>query len=714
MAQKQLPPYTSNKPNYKPVDNVDNFVDTLRKSGITTIALDTETYHNPENRHAVIRYINGAPNNEPFCVTIYDGITGYYIYKDLQKLQPLLADTKIDKILHNSKYDMHMLRNIGLDMHGKIWDTMIIMHLINEEHECRMPDGKTKRSKALKNLAYHFLGEDAHELEDLVDDYRKILATNQGKKKDEISYLAVAEANVDLMKDYACADTDFTYKIFNILYPQIAVQELQIAYQTDFNATLEVLETERNGIKTDVQYYTELNESLALEMESIKSHIYNVTGYAFNIQSAAELVEAFSSLGVEWKWRTEKGELKTDDKTLTSLTRIGDDKVTDFVNTILSYRDKAKTKDTFVKNMLEYTQPDGRIHPNFNVCPNDFDHGGTVTGRLSSSDPNFQNIPKGDDRIRKGIIVDHEYILVEVDADQEEYRVLAHYANDPVFKQFVKDGKDVHTATASLIYNTPYEVIAEEVRKKEHGEAYDKHIADMRKKAKTVNFGLVYGLGLASFAVALGLKIDEPLYKKATFLIMGKNLKPWDMPDEETLKAMFAGKPDDEEAIAYYISAEAREAIKGASEIKEKYFAQFPDIKNFLKECATRTKSRGWVKTWTGRRRHFKNPSQEAYKAPNALIQGGCGDILKTKLYELGVFLRSKNAKTKIINTVHDSINFEMHKTEIHLLHEIMRILCDLPFRVPVSWGLEYSTTNWANLHKATIEEIEEVVNNGK
>ena len=288
-------------------------------------------------------------------------------------------------------------------------------------------------------------------------------------------------------------------------------------------------------------------------------------------------------------------------------------------------------------------------------------------------------MPKDDKRVRKGIIPEEGYCLVEIDAAQQEYRMLGHYANDKHFMQLIHDGIDVHTGTAMLMLGLPHD----EAEKREN-----------RQVGKKLNFSLVYGLGLSALCVSLGYPLDEALYNKATRRFMLDNLS-WDMQSNlEYLKNRY---PDDT-AVQYYCSDEAQGYINKAREMKQKYFDQFPDIQNFLNKVKKVCRERGYVRTWGKRKRHFKYATKEAYKAPNALIQGSCGDILKTKLYELEEFLADK--KTRIINTVHDSILFEVWIEEAKegIVDDLLKILRDLPFRVPMDWDADGSEVSWADI----------------
>lgn len=402
MAIREYPTYISKHPEYIYVEDVDKVVDNLLDSCNKSteefgnlIAVDTETYYD-ENVKGVSKFIQGVPNNAPFCVTLYNGDKGYYISKDIDKLKRLFADKAPLFVLHNHKYDRHMLANIGIDMTiNQIEDTMLMIHLINEEFECKQPDGTKKRTKRLKDLAYHFLGDDAHELEDLVAEYRAIKGLHnkaEGKEggKAAVTYKEVEELNRDLMKDYACADVEFTYKLFKIFLPEIRRQDLEKAYLLDKRASDAVYNMERLGVKIDKEYYERLYKEYGEDLDRIDKELATMTGIEeFSVDKDVDVVQAYSNLGITWAWKTEKKQNRIDKKVLTNLLKQFENNkdIVNLTNLILERRDLAKVRDTFIKNMLEYCQWDGRVHPDFNVCPNDYDAGATRTGRLSSSNP---------------------------------------------------------------------------------------------------------------------------------------------------------------------------------------------------------------------------------------------------------------------------------------------------------------------------------------
>lgn len=260
---------------------------------------------------------------------------------------------------------------------------------------CNTPSGTPVKSKKLKDLAYHFLGEDAHELEDLVAEYRAIKSTRdraEGKQrgKDDVSYLEVEELNPDLMKDYACRDVEFTWKLCNKFIDLMNKQtnkdgsSLWDAYNIDMEASDAVFKMERRGVKVDLDYYNKLYNDYEIEIQNIVKCFPE----DININSNTDLKKLFEDEDVTWRWYTETKEPKVDVTVLETLkTYVSRPKVVEYATMLLEYRELVKIRDTFVKNMLDFCQWDGRVHPDFNVCPNDFDSGSTRTGRLSSSNP---------------------------------------------------------------------------------------------------------------------------------------------------------------------------------------------------------------------------------------------------------------------------------------------------------------------------------------
>lgn len=640
--------------------------------GVDIIAVDTETFYD-SSLGGVLRFINGKPHNRPFGVAVYYELNGkpfrYWFTKELHLLQGLFSLNNLVKVFHNTKYDLHMLQNIGVTVPPPIWDTMCMAHNLNEEMECVVPnkDGVLykRKSKKLKDLAYHFLGESSVE-EQVV--FKRCLRATQAKRGSEASYKDVWELFPDETGKYAIKDAEITYRLAKKFTPLLQEQGLWRAMQLDMDATMVLFDMERKGIQIHNTKVRQDSKRLTQILEDIEKDMVGIVGLSFNPDSAAEVVSAFKLLGVTWQWYTSKGNADTQEKTIVHLRDTGAPLVSKLAQCLLEHSEASKLLSTYIRGVDKYIQQ-GRVHCDYGVYPDEDDNGGTKTGRTSCSKPNLQNIPKDPAVVRgytveprKYFIPDEGYVFVEFDAQQEEYRLLAHYGDDTHFKDMIIRGWDIHTSTASQIYGVPYDAVT----------------SDLRAKGKRTNFALVYGLGNASFAETLGYKIDTATIKKA-MAQLSMHYKPYELPPYKTLYNCTVNTPE----VKYFLSQYVQNALKDAIKTKEKYFNMFPGIKAFLKTATRLAETRGYVKTWTGRRRRFPSAS-DAYKAPNAIIQGGCGDILKDRLTVLHQFLRGK--KTFLCLQVHDSILLQVHETEEYLIPQINRVLNDTDFRVPITW----------------------------
>ncbi len=320
--------------------------------------------------------------------------------------------------------------------------------------------------------------------------------------------------------------------------------------------------------------------------------------------------------------------------------------------------------------------------------------------------------------IRDYYIADDGCIFVFMDYDQQEYRLLGHYGQDEAFMQFIHEGKDIHKATAAVLKYPDYFDVTDEKRT----EYYDSIDNDTRGTAKTTNFALVYGLGNPAFANALGHKIDEKLLRQGTVWLY-KNYKPWKIPpyymdvtlDEvmHLLTTTYTGEDIEKVAkgIEYFFSPDVQAGLKHASDTKKQYFNQFKKIKAFINDCSKAAESRGYVKYWTGRRRHFKDAKKEGYKGPNAVIQGGCAEVMKKKLWEIKLFLEKHSYKTKVVNSVHDEAAFMIPFDELHIIPQLRDIMEELPFRVPITCGVDWGFRWGSKKPFTTLEELKEELN---
>lgn len=643
----------------------------LKIAQLPRVAIDTETHYIPDDKK-ITRFLteHDVPNNTPFLLTLSDGKVGWAIELNattIPVVKTFLENPISEKVFFNASYDLEMLLNIGIKVQGKIHDVMIMHHLIDEEDT----DEEGKLIRGLKPLAVKYLRQDSDVFEKMVDKVRARLAKERKVNKEQISYYDVYLDSPEVMVDYASADTLFTMQLFDLWEPYIEEEGLTNIYQIEMACVWAVVHAEMRGYKIDKPRLKEVKAELSKNVEKYTEEIYACAGEKFNINSDEQLVAVFQKLGAEYTAMTEKGNWQTNKDALQPFLEHDLEPVRKLAEAVLRYREEDKLLNTFIAGIERYLQADGRVHPFFWQA-------GTRTGRMSSSKPNFQNFIN-DDRIKSLFIPEEGYILVAADAAQQEYRMLAHYAKEWTLIDMIKKGYDVHKATAALVFNVPYEEVSPEER----------------RIGKTTNFALVYGLGLAAIAKTFGQKIDEEKYKLANEVFRRLNLKPWALPALDILLLKVKDEKE-QEALRYYFSEECKQAITFAKEKKAAYFAKLPNVEQFLKDAKKACQRRGWVKTWSGRKKRYKDPYREAYKAPNAIIQGGCGDFLKDKAGKLYKLLEGK--KSGIINFIHDAFYFEIHTSELDLLPKIKAILEESEFRVPIDFDFKWSDTNEAEL----------------
>jgi DNA polymerase-1 len=343
----------------------------------TVVACDTETEYKPETG-GVIRYIKGTPNNHPFCVTMSDGEKGWYINVNpvtIPALRKFFECGKVTTVWFNQKYDMHMLANIGINVHRNSYDVMSIHHLIQEEDV----DADGKRLMDLKGCAVKYIDKDAAKFEKFVLEARQAIAKETGRDLKEVGY---EEVPTDLMVDYACADTLYTKNLFDLWMPMIKEQGLERVLNSEMRCLFAVWETERNGMLVNQDRLPVLKQELQDNIERITKEIYALAGKEFNINSSNELVEVFTALGVDYHFKTDKDEWQTDVAAMEYFTRHSDERVAKLAKYVLEFRGEDKLLNTFIANIEEYLQEDGRVHPEFWLT-------GARTGRMSSSNPNF-------------------------------------------------------------------------------------------------------------------------------------------------------------------------------------------------------------------------------------------------------------------------------------------------------------------------------------
>jgi len=520
------------------------------------------------------------------------------------RLKPVLEDIKIPKIAQNGKFDMTVLAEYGINLENLSFDTMIAAYLLGE------------KSIGLKALAFNKLGVEMTPITDLI---------GKGAKQ-----LSMAMATIEEVADYACADADITLRLKSMLDGELREEGLwQLFSEVEMPLVPVLVAMERNGVAIDVELLRDMSHSLGKEMLRLEAEVYNSLGYRFNINSSQQLSKIlYEELRLPRSRKTKSG-YSTEASALEELKDTHP-----IIELVLQYRQLAKLKSTYTDAFPAFVNPKtGRLHTSFNQT-------GTTTGRLSSSEPNMQNIPIRTElggRIRQAIIAEPGWQLLSADYSQIDLRALAHISQDPeLIATFLRD-KDVHAATASRIFNVPP----------------DKVIPEMRRVAKTVNFGVIYGMS------------DYGLEQATSF---------------------------SREEAAQFISA---------------YFEKYPGVKEYIENTKSQARERGYVQTVLGRRRYIpeiNSPNRQIREAAermaiNMPVQGTSADIIKIAMVNLHREMKKQNLRTKMTLQVHDELLFEVPPEETGVIKELVTemmpqaLKLSVPLKIDIKLG-----KNWAEM----------------
>lgn len=598
------------------------------------LVLDTEDYPLPVKNHSmpynvVRRWIgsgkSASPVDVPFCISFCDGtnmVTLYDTlengYAEIRKMATWLEDETIEKIYHNAKFDMHMLFNVGIIMKGKIHDTVVLAKLVDEN----------RLSFALKDIAERSKSGIV-KFEYMVDAYKKMHKISD--------YRMIPR---ELLTEYANADVWNAYILFINEYPKLVNDELEPLYDNELELMIALWAKERLGMRIDKDYESPLKKELQRLTDEAEKAVYDSVGYVFNMNSNQQIHKALISMGVDqgiFRF-TDKGNIKLDKKELERLITVHE---IDLLIKIQEYRKYEKLLGTYAVGIYDQHDEAVKVHGSINQTE-------ATTGRMSITKPALQTLPKKDKRIRKCFVPTEGYRLWFMDLDQVEYRGFAHYSQAESLIEAIKNGHDVHAATAAVLYNKPIEDVTEEER----------------ARAKTINFGLIYGQGDELTASSLKLSLSE------------------------------------------------------ARRFKEHYFAMIPQANPFIQTVHKVIRARGYVKNWFGRRRRLGY--DEAYKGPNALIQGWAADYIKHKVVLIYKFLMAHGYRTRMINIVHDELIFEVHESEQFLAPKLRWLLSEFEdYRVPITAGAEYGDPSWGEkvdpgdigFEPLTAEEMERTKN---
>ena len=517
----------------------------------------------------------------------------------LAHFEPLFADKKKIWVGQNTKYDLLMLKWYDVEIKGELFDTMLAHYVIE-------PDGK----RSMDILSEKFLGYEPVHIEELIGKKGK----TQGSMRD---------AEIEKIKEYAGEDADITLQLKNVFVPLLKSKEVEKVFNEVENPLVKVLvDMEYEGIKVDVDFLNDYSKELEKDAKKAEESVYKQAGVRFNLASPKQLGEVlFDKLKLDASAKkTKTGQYQTGEDVLLKLAVKG----YQIVDDILTFRELTKLKSTYVDALPQMiNRKTGRVHTSYGQAV-------AVTGRLQSNNPNLQNIPVRTDRgkeVRKAFIPrDSKHILLSADYSQIELRIVASISGDTNMCKAFKDGTDIHTATAARVYN----VSEKEVTK------------EMRYKAKSVNFGIIYGQGAFGLADNLGISRTE------------------------------------------------------AKEIIDNYKKEFPGIQKYMDDTINFARENGYVETLMGRKRWLRDINSANFtvrgfaerNAINSPIQGTAADMIKLAMQKVHAAMKKENMQSKMLLQVHDELVFDALKTEVKelkpLIIENMQSAMLLPHKVPV------------------------------
>lgn len=517
----------------------------------------------------------------------------------LTHFDTLFSDKKKLWIGQNTKYDLLVLKWYGIEVAGNIFDTMLAHYVIE-------PDGK----RSMDILSEKFLGYEPVHIEELIGKKGK----TQGNMRD---------VEIEKIKEYAGEDADITLQLKNVFTPLLKQKEVEKVFNEVENPLVKVLvDMEFEGIKVDVDFLSDYSKELEKDAKKAEESVYKQAGVRFNLASPKQLGEVlFDKLKLDPSAKkTKTGQYQTGEDVLLKLAVKGHQIVDD----ILTFRELTKLKSTYVDSLPQLiNKKTGRVHTTYGQAV-------AVTGRLASNNPNLQNIPVRTDRgkeIRKAFIPrDSKHILLSADYSQIELRIVASISGDANMCKAFKDGTDIHTATAARVYNIDEKDVTKE----------------MRYKAKSVNFGIIYGQGAFGLADNLGISRAE------------------------------------------------------AKEIIDNYKKEFPGIQKYMDDTINFAREHGYVQTLMGRKRWLRDINSANFtvrgfaerNAINSPIQGTAADMIKLAMQKVHTALKKEKMESRMILQVHDELVFDAVKSEVKelkpLIVECMQSAMLLPHNVPV------------------------------
>jgi DNA polymerase-1 len=615
-------------------DELDTWIARARAAGL--VAFDTETTSLNAMQAGLVGFSLAVAPGEACYVPISHGKMGDDLFggaslapgqialsEALAQLKPLLEDAATLKIGHNLKYDALVMATHGVAI-APFDDTMLMSYAL---------DGG-RGAHGMDDLAERHLGH-------LCISFGDVIAHAPGSKKSEKTFAGVP---IDKATEYAAEDADVTLRLWMVLKPRLAAERVTTVYETLERPLLPVIAgMERDGIKVDRDILSRLSGTFAQRAAEHEALIYELAGHKFNLGSPKQLGEfLFDTLKLPGGKKTKTGQWETRAGLLDDLAA-NEELPPDarrLIDTMLQWRQLTKLRSTYTDALPGFINPDtGRIHTSYALAA-------TTTGRLSSSDPNLQNIPirtKEGREIRTAFIAEKGLTLVSADYSQIELRVLAHIADIPQLKRAFADGLDIHAMTASEMFGVPLKEMTSEVR----------------RRAKAINFGIIYGISAFGLANQLGI-----------------------------------GR---EEAAAYI----------------KTYFERFPGIRDYMDATKAFVHANGFVETIFGRRVHYpeintKNPSMRGFlerAAINAPIQGSAADIIRRAMIRMPQALEvNKLTAARMLLQVHDELVFEAPKADADALiataRRVMETAAEPAVRLSVPIHVDAKAAdNWEAAH---------------
>jgi DNA polymerase-1 len=573
-----------NYKNYSTITDItqlNEWKDKISEKGF--VAIDTET----DSLNAIDAHLVGfsmaIDNNEACYVPIAhsENSPQIEIEKALEVLKEIMEDQGVLKILHNKKYDGLVLQkyNISITPYD---DTMLISYSI----------GSGGMRHNLDALSKNYLSHDAIS-------FKEIAGTGKGQK-------LFTDIDIDTATKYAAEDADVTLRLWKLLKPRLAKERVSSLYETIERPLAKIImEMEKHGVSVDKKILNRLSEKFERKIQEIEKNCFKIVGEEFNLGSPKQVGEIlFDKLDIKGGKKTPSGAWSTDADTLTFLASSGNT----LPKLLLEWRGISKLKSTYTDALPTFiNKKTNRIHTSYAMSS-------TSTGRLSSSDPNLQNIPiRNEDgrEIRSAFVAEKGCSLISADYSQIELRIIAHMADDSNLKQAFKEKIDIHSLTASEVFGVPLKDMDNEIR----------------RKAKAINFGIIYGISAFGLSNQLDISRSE------------------------------------------------------ASDYIRSYFEKFPSIRDYMEATKEFARENGFVKTLFGRKCIIdspmnRGPGGKAFMdraAINAPIQGTAADIIKRAMIKIPQSLKNENLSTKMIMQVHDELIFEVEDTQINKTLEIVK-----------------------------------------